>query len=353
MRRNYARESRAGWELNAYVEEMTTKMRVELMETRRAEEAARPVRNDPDTHVSDADAAPGGPTLANPAAAPVEVDNATPSTATAQPTSTSHVMKSTQQTIDTPLVGDWSCVCCRWRRPTQAICHCGGSEYRFINFASDADTLVRSGPSPKDRVALYTGVTAPDDSDRLDDQEQLDLKEALRLSIQIEAERQSLSDLGKFQIEETLHFADERVLAETTPGGSVVMPTRTEGSALTATQPDSSVQHTASPPAGGIPLAVRPWKTRPQVPPGKLGATSSTSVEPVSTRPNIWKDMIRQVKDEKAPPYIARQLLRKKVDHTDTEIQAVEDYVRGASRQERLRYLSDGIPNVVEWSENG
>jgi hypothetical protein len=188
MRRNYTREKNAEWELNTYVKEMTKTMRVELMETRRAEEAARSVREDPDTHMSDADATPGGPMLAKPAAAPVEVGCATSSTTTSQPTSTSHVMKSMQQTIDTPVVGDWYCVCRKWRRPTQAICQCGGSTHQIIDFDTDADNLVRSGPSPKDLADLRTGVTAPDDSARPDDQEQSDVKETLALSIQLEDE---------------------------------------------------------------------------------------------------------------------------------------------------------------------
>jgi hypothetical protein len=188
MGRNYIRENSAEWELNAYVEEMTKTMRVELMETRRAEEAARSVRKDPDAHMSDADATRGGPTLAKPAAAPVEVGYTTSSTTTAQTTSTSHMMKSTQQTIDTPVVGEWYCVRRKWRRPTQAICQCGGSTHQIIDFKTDADNLVRSRPSPKDLVDLYTGVTAPDDSARPDEQEQSDLKEALALSIQLEDE---------------------------------------------------------------------------------------------------------------------------------------------------------------------
>jgi hypothetical protein len=42
------------------VQQVTMEMWAELMETRRAEEAARPERNDPDTHTSVAEPAPGG-----------------------------------------------------------------------------------------------------------------------------------------------------------------------------------------------------------------------------------------------------------------------------------------------------
>jgi hypothetical protein len=142
--------------------------------------------------------------------------------------------------------------------------------------------------------------------------------------------RQHRSDLEEFQVQEACQFMDKPAPAETTPGSSVVISAGTKGSAQIATQTDSSVKHTVPPTTGSVPPAVRPpWEARLQVPPGKIGATSSTSVEPVSVQPDVRRDVIRQLEEVKDPPYIAQQLLEKMVVHADDEIQAVKDYVRG------------------------
>jgi hypothetical protein len=52
MPRNYTREQEAKWELNDYVEEMTSLLRVKLMERRRDEEAARSARGDHNVQMS-------------------------------------------------------------------------------------------------------------------------------------------------------------------------------------------------------------------------------------------------------------------------------------------------------------
>jgi hypothetical protein len=214
--------------------------------------------------------------------------------------------------------------------------------------------MVRSRPSPQDLVDLRTGVTAPDDSSRLDDQEESDLKKALALSIQVEEERQQrLSDLEEFQIREACQFKDKPVPDETTHGSSVVISDGAKGSAQIATQPDSSVKRTVPPATGGVPPAAKsPWKARPQVPSGKIGATSSTSVEPVSTRPNIRRDLTRQLEEVKDPPYITQQLLKKMVVHTDNEIQNVNNYVRGHHATSDYDAYQTGF--MMWWrSENG
>jgi hypothetical protein len=152
--------------------------------------------------------------------------------------------------------------------------------------------------------------------------------------------RQHRSDLEEFQVQEACQFTDKPAPAQTTPGSSVAIPAGTKGPAQIATQLDSSVKHTVPPTTGGVPPAVKPpWKARPQVPPGEIGATSSTTVEPVSTRPDVRRDMIRQLEDVKDPPYIRDSGCR--------------GLCEGTSCQGRLRHLSDGIPDVVGRSENG
>jgi hypothetical protein len=99
-------------------------------------------------------------------------------------TTTSHVIKSAQQTTDTLELGDWYCKCRKWRKLTQAICQCGASAYQVVDFQTNTDGVVRSKPSPQELVDIHTGVPPPDDPARLEDQEESDLKKAMALSIQ-------------------------------------------------------------------------------------------------------------------------------------------------------------------------
>jgi hypothetical protein len=178
MRRNYGLQARRGWDINAYVEQVTTIMKAELMESRSTaiadltppgqgqthdEEAVHPEPNDPDTPTSDAEPVPGGSTPANPAlveqtaqeTAPMDVDETAASTATAPQTSTSPIMDSVMQLLNTPTVGDSVCACGRWRNVTQDICECGGSVFNPLCPMSNTDHLERSGPPPSSRVLLY------------------------------------------------------------------------------------------------------------------------------------------------------------------------------------------------------
>jgi hypothetical protein len=75
MPHNYSRAQRATWELNDYVEEMTSLLRAKLMERRHEEKAARSARGDHDVQMSDANATAGGSMTAVPATTPfLEID---------------------------------------------------------------------------------------------------------------------------------------------------------------------------------------------------------------------------------------------------------------------------------------
>jgi hypothetical protein len=194
----------------------------------------------------------------------------------------------------------------------------------------DAARTLRENIEPS---GVTTAITAspmiPDDAARLDDLEQSQLEEALRLSAQT-------ADVGAVPI------------------GPLVMSARMEGSTPITTRPVSSVQHTEPPATNGIPHAGAKT-TRPQVPSSRLGSTSSASVPPVSTRPDLFSDVIRQALEDGAPP--TKRLLINKVDHTDEDIQAVKDYVRGKhfrsnydTYETGFQMWSDGVRTVEQQS---
>jgi hypothetical protein len=216
----------------------------------------------------------------------------------------------------------------------------------------DAARTLRENIEPS---GVTTAITAspmiPDDAARLDDLEQSQLEEALRLSVQT-ADR--LDDLGKFQLEDALRLSAQTADVGAVPIGPLVMSARMEGSTPITTRPVSSVQHTEPPATNGIPHAGAKT-TRPQVPSSRLGSTSSASVPPVSTRPDLFSDVIRQALEDGAPP--TKRLLINKVDHTDEDIQAVKDYVRGKhfrsnydTYETGFQMWSDGVRTVEQQS---
>jgi hypothetical protein len=75
-------------------------------------------------------------------------------------------------------------------------------------------------------------------------------------------------------------------------------------------------------------LSIQEEKARLQASTDKIGRAAGASVEPGGTRPDIRKDMTRQLKKAKDPAKITQQTSSKTVVHTDHEIQCVTAYVK-------------------------